>query len=164
MEYELNCSYDSRKSFYNKAVVIEEEGNKKLRSYNTIVCEIKNNKPLVYGSYSNTTSRHIKEFLLQNGFKAENMKQILKDYSPTEEETNDLKQEEEEKALGFFNSVKMVCAMGEIMTDNQTEENDFKQRILKAGLGNRGLSFPSDWKDLTEEEKSKRLNQAIEIL
>ncbi|MHA1690019.1 MAG: hypothetical protein ACTSU7_00145 [Candidatus Heimdallarchaeaceae archaeon] len=80
----LTCEYDSRNSFYNKAVTFTEEGVLKLRSYNTIVCIIKNNKPIVYGTYSNTTLRHIKEFLKQNGFKAETKQQILKDYSKEE--------------------------------------------------------------------------------
>jgi hypothetical protein len=34
----------------------------------------------VYGTYSSTTLRHIKEFLKQNGFKAESSKQIMADY------------------------------------------------------------------------------------
>lgn len=76
----LKPSYDSRKSFYGKAVVTSDDGNKILRSYNTDVAEIKNGKAYVYGTYSQTTLRHIKEFLLQNGFKAENSKQIMKDY------------------------------------------------------------------------------------
>ena len=34
----------------------------------------------VYGTYSATTLRHIKEFLKQNGFKADSKSQIEKDY------------------------------------------------------------------------------------
>ena len=34
----------------------------------------------VFGLYSVTTLRHIKEFLKQNGFKAETKAQIAKDY------------------------------------------------------------------------------------
>lgn len=75
-EVELEPRYDSRKSFYKKAYVINEKGVLKLRSYNTIVCEIKDKKPVVFGEYSQTTLRHIKEFLKQNGFKANNIKQV----------------------------------------------------------------------------------------
>jgi len=85
METELKCIYDTRKSFYNKAIVIQEEDKLILISYNTRVCYIKNNKAYVMGQYSQTTTRHIKEFLKQNGFKAESLKQILKDYSLKEE-------------------------------------------------------------------------------
>jgi hypothetical protein len=34
----------------------------------------------VFGTYSQTTLRHIKEFLLQHGFRADNSKQIMADY------------------------------------------------------------------------------------
>jgi len=79
-EYKLKTQYDSRKDFYGKARVIDEDGKKVLISYETRVAEIENGKPKVYGLYSQTTTRHIKEFLLQNGFKADNSKQIMADY------------------------------------------------------------------------------------
>lgn len=84
MTTELQPQYDSRKSFYRKALVITEneflgEGVH-LKSYDTFVAKIVNGKAIVNGIYSPTTLRHIKEFLLQNGFKAESKKQIEKDY------------------------------------------------------------------------------------
>lgn len=80
--YELSPQNDSRASFYGKAQVIERDdlGLIELQSYTTIVAKIIDGKPEVYGTYSQTTLRHIKEFLLQNGFKAENSKQIMADY------------------------------------------------------------------------------------
>ena len=79
-QYYLKCEYESRPSFYNKAMV-KIEGNKKiLISYETEVSYIENGKAFVLGEWSGTTTRHIREFLKQNGFKAENGKQILKDY------------------------------------------------------------------------------------
>lgn len=86
--YELTPQYDSRKSFYNKAMVMEnpeeskgDEYTKTLMSYQTPVAAIQaDGKAVVFGIYSNTTLRHIKEFLLQNNFKAESKKQIIKDY------------------------------------------------------------------------------------
>jgi hypothetical protein len=86
--YAMNPSYDSRKSFYGKAD-IRVEGNKKiLKSYSTDVAyiDLDTGKAVVNGMYSNTTLRHIKEFLKQNGFKADSWKQIEKDYSPKKEE------------------------------------------------------------------------------
>jgi len=80
MKYLLEPRYDARSSFYGKARV-EEVGNRKiLTSYSTKVAEIIGNKAIVYGTYSATTLRHIKEFLKQNGFKAESSRQIVKDY------------------------------------------------------------------------------------
>lgn len=80
-EIKMKPQYDSRKDFYEKARVIDEgNGNKTLISYSTEVAKIENGKPIVKGLYSATTTRHIKEFLKQNGFKAENSKQIMQDY------------------------------------------------------------------------------------
>ena len=71
-EYYLKAKYDSRASFYNKAVVKEEDnGAKALYSYNTFVCRIEGKKYRLNGAidrellFSNTTLRHIKEFLRQ---------------------------------------------------------------------------------------------------
>lgn len=82
---ELEPIYDSRKSFYGNAKEREEDGKTILTSYSTDVAYIKDGKPFVNGSYSNTTARHIKEFLKQHGFKAETTKQILKDYQAEKE-------------------------------------------------------------------------------
>ena len=83
--YDLRASYDARQSFYGKAQVITEGKKKFLRSYSTVVAEITELKNgeydvKVYGTYSDTTLRHIKEFLKQEGFNAETKKQIEKDY------------------------------------------------------------------------------------
>lgn len=60
---ELKALYDSRKSFYKKAYIIYLDANTiLLQSYNTIVAHIKNGKFTTYGKYSNTTSRHQREF------------------------------------------------------------------------------------------------------
>ena len=66
--YELSPRYDSRKSFYGKAHVIDHEnGVIELRSYNTIVARIDNGKVTEngLGCYSMTTNRHIREFFKQ---------------------------------------------------------------------------------------------------
>lgn len=87
-EYELTASYDSRKSFYGKARVRRNEGLE-LISYHTRVAVIhEDGAASVYGTYSATTLRHIKEFLKQNGFKAESAKQIMADYGPGSKNAN----------------------------------------------------------------------------
>lgn len=80
--YDLKPRHDSRQSFYGKAIVdTGDKGDKnKLYSYGTLVAEIKDGKPVVYGTYSATTLRHIKEWLQQLGFKAISKAQIEKDY------------------------------------------------------------------------------------
>ena len=85
--YELRPQYDSRQSFYGKARVDtgDKDDKNKLFSYDTLVAEIKDGKPVVYGTFSATTLRHIKDWLKQNGFKAENKAQILRDYGVKEE-------------------------------------------------------------------------------
>ena len=81
--YYLKPEFDNAKSFYNKAVVgVDDNGNKQLFSYNTLVCELDglNSVAKVYNVQSQTTIRHIKEFLKQNGFVADTKKQIIADY------------------------------------------------------------------------------------
>ena len=83
--YDLQTRYDGRKSFYGKARVDDTGGKKTLFSYNTKVAEIDYDAPpskrvKVFGLYSNTTTRHIKDFLQQNGVKVESSKQIMEDY------------------------------------------------------------------------------------
>lgn len=95
--YGLEPRYDSRKSFYGKAQVdTGDKGDKnKLYSYDTLVAEIKDGKPVVYGTYSQTTLRHIKDWLKQNGFKAESKAQIEKDYMTEGCKTNECNLNEE---------------------------------------------------------------------
>ena len=67
IEY-LQARYDSRADFYKKAKIIKYNNALYLQSYSTIVAKIENGKTIVNGWYSQTTARHINEFLQQNGF------------------------------------------------------------------------------------------------
>lgn len=80
METELKTIHDGSNSFYKKAKVITEDDKIILISYYTEVAYIKDCKAYVNGLYSQTTTRHIKEFLIQHGFKVESSKQIIEDY------------------------------------------------------------------------------------
>lgn len=88
----LDPEYDGRKSFYHKAKVVSfKDGRKVLYSYGTPVCRIgKDGKATLlrkgyYGwGSSATTLRHVKEFLKQNGLRADSSSQIGRDY-PTEQ-------------------------------------------------------------------------------
>ena len=125
------------------------EGNKVI-SYTTHVATIDsaNRKLYVHGWWSVTTSKHINYVASQYGLVKEEKKR-----EETEPETdNSLK------------TIAMVAKMGEIFGTNQKEKNDWKARMLKAGLENKGLIMPDDWNTLSEDEKEKRLNRAIEQL
>ena len=61
--YELTPRFDNRKSFYGKAAVIDyEDGRQELRSYQTIVSRCNNGVIEHLGKWSQTTSRHQREF------------------------------------------------------------------------------------------------------
>lgn len=91
-EQDLDVCIDSKKSFYGKAKVIEivnkseQTGIIKLISYSTNVASVNIDMKTgvrtakVYGTYSATTLRHIKDFLWQNGFDIGNKKFIEETY------------------------------------------------------------------------------------
>ena len=79
--YELTPIYNNQKSFNGKAKVKIKEDLKMLFSYDIEVCRIENRQAkILIDNLSNTTLKHVKEFLLQEGFKADTRKQILNDY------------------------------------------------------------------------------------
>lgn len=86
MQYDLQCEFDARQSFYGKAK-IEETKNKniidmKLYSYGTLVARITEVKPFktfhYFGKYSQTTTRHQKEFFRQNGLTEKEINELFK--------------------------------------------------------------------------------------
>lgn len=80
--YELQPRFDSRKSFYKKALVIQDKEGLHLQSYNTRVARIDNAGELhINGTYSPTTLRHIKEFMYQNGFQVLSKNEIEEKYN-----------------------------------------------------------------------------------
>lgn len=63
---ELTARYDARQSFYGKAHVLDfGNGFYQLMSYETIVSECKNGVVKELGKWSQTTTRHQKEFRKQ---------------------------------------------------------------------------------------------------
>ena len=85
--YFLEPQYDARKSFYKKAKVeIKEDNicyNEILRSYNTIVAiytkdKIKDLEQFTCnGVFSQTTTRHQKEFFRQKGLSDKEIKELF---------------------------------------------------------------------------------------
>lgn len=86
--YELHPRYSRQQSFYGKALVEDrEDGNKVLYSYMTIVAKYnpKEKTAKIYGgdgydNLTNTTLRHIKEFLQQNNMPIGSKKELIKMY------------------------------------------------------------------------------------
>lgn len=63
---ELECQWDSRKSFYRKAMYEENRGITTLYSYGTKIISVKGNKvKKLWEGYTRNTQRHIKEFIYQ---------------------------------------------------------------------------------------------------
>jgi hypothetical protein len=70
--------------------------------------------------------------------------------------------EYKKQAKSMFNSISMVAQMGGLLCSAQKEKNDWKKRMLLAGLP--GLDIPADWDLLSENEKENRLNNVINEL
>ena len=92
MRYDLDCRYDSRKSFYGKAQIEERQEIQdcmtytilELYSYGTLVARITENTETnkatceYLGKYSQTTTRHQKEFFKQYGLTDKEIKELWK--------------------------------------------------------------------------------------
>lgn len=80
---ELKPQYTNVKSFYRKATVEATSTGLKLYSYDTLVAVLDYDFSLVNfyntDAYSNTTLKHVREFLMQNGFPWLSKSEILKD-------------------------------------------------------------------------------------
>lgn len=63
-----------------------------------------------------------------------------------------------------FDHVAMVAKLGDIIAPDQASANDWKARMLKAGLPEGAIQMPEDWDSLDEDTKQARLNGAIAIL
>jgi hypothetical protein len=108
-----------------------------------------------YYAYSKTTVRH------RNIYLNTDTKTVEKRIKDGEYELTDLNPEPD--ISGMLGLVGMVARMGAVFCDNQKDQNDWKARMLKAGLGE-GLIMPEDWGALSEDEKERRLNNAINII
>ncbi|QYC50908.1 hypothetical protein [Mammaliicoccus phage vB_MscM-PMS3] len=77
--YNLEPINSTQKSFYGKAIVKElRNGSKLLYSYDTLVCGLRPNNEIAHIEYhSQTTAKHINEFLQQNGHDKMSKKEIV---------------------------------------------------------------------------------------
>lgn len=76
-----------------------------------------------------------------------------------------LKKEVDAKELGkpdpFLKTVALAGAIGELFCNNKKDKNAWKKRMLGAVPG---IDFPEDFDKLSEEEKEKRLNGALDVI
>lgn len=97
--YELQPQYDSRQSFYGKAKVtvehtIIDSEELKLYSYDTLVASVEHtNLKTIFrynGYYSQTTTRHQKEFFFQEGLNRKDWELLKKKGSIAYTENGDV--------------------------------------------------------------------------
>ena len=141
----LKPEYDSRASFYNKA----ETDDDKLYSYGTLVAEIINGKPVLYDDwdYSQTTIRHVREFLRQHGFNAESKSQIARDYltnSRKPVKSGLLDRSKEEQVEQYYDDIAadVLEALNEIT---------YKYQELL------GITTGDSWEELDETEPTRNI-------
>lgn len=125
-------------------------------SYNTHVATIDHSgrRLMVHGWWSVTTSKHVNHVAETYGLT------VVKDAPKPDAD----KEKENDNGGGILKMVAGVAALASIFTSNQKESNDWKARMMKAGLTNRGLIMPDDWDQLSEEEKTKRLDKALAVI
>lgn len=95
----------------------------------------------------------------------ERLLQINSDLFPKQTITKFLKRQKGEykkQAKSMFNSIALVAQIGNVLCNDQKEKNDWKKRMLLAGLPE--LDIPVDWDLLSESEKENRLNKVINEL
>ena len=138
----LNQNFNQMKYTQNLRVIGD-----KVFSYDTHVATIVGNKLHVHGHWSKTTSKHVNHVADQYG--------LTKVDQPVNTE------EVEQEATQRFKTVGNIAALAAIFADTPEQKNDWKKRMLKAGLP--GLSIPEDWDTLSEEEKAKRLDAVIAL-
>lgn len=104
------------------------------------------NRPWYRFTYENAISECLRKSDL---FTKEQIKNII----------DGLAKKDLERVSGMFSTLSAVCKMGEVLCNEQKEKNDWKSRMLKAGLP--GLEIPEDWNNLSEDEKEARLDKVI---
>jgi hypothetical protein len=143
-EYEIVCNYEKTRNGFKHIAKL-----KQTTFYNTVsetkVCYL---------------NRTWESFEFETVI--EKLLNLNKDLFPKSTITKFLKRQRGEykkQAKSMFNSISMVTQIGNILCNDQKEKNDWKKRMLLAGLP--GLDIPEDWDLLNESEKETRLNNVI---
>lgn len=70
---------------------------------------------------------------------------------------------EDDPAMKRLKTVGMMAMLGDLIGDTPEQKNKLKKTALQTGLGE-AVSFPDNWDELSEEEKAKRLDGAVEAI
>jgi hypothetical protein len=62
-------------------------------------------------------------------------------------------------ALEPFRATSMIAKLGDLLCETTEDKNRWKKRMLKAGIPE--IDFPSDWEDIPEGEKERRLDAIL---
>ena len=144
----IDCeTYETRYSWGHKAYLIingSQEGYKKATYYNRTW------ESYTYQSVLFSLIESVNNKLISKEDKAKYQSMIKNDSFSQDKDA--------------LKSVAMVAMMGDIFGKTQKESNDWKARMLKAGLSNKGLIMPEDWESLSENDKQARLDGVIKTL
>lgn len=138
----LEPRFDSRASFYKKAkVVTKDNGDEELYSYGTHVGGMRNGKPYSKGTWSQTTSRHQKEYFKQKGF------------DPKEVELEEGKKLEEDKYSDeIFSRIEEALENAGFEVERFTDAGVLTKNLGWVLDGNYHLTVDGSWLDDESEE------------
>ncbi len=77
---------------------------------------------------------------------------------------NKFREEDQARVDKEFGTIASIAKLGELFAPDQKSQNDWKKRMLTAGLENKGLIIPEDWDTLDENDKQARLDGVIATL
>ena len=142
---QVECSYKKTQYGFKHTAVLYRDG---LAIGTTKSCYY--NRTWESFEYESVLSRALCKFSIES---KETQNQILKSF----------REGETQRVNSMFSMIGTIAKLGDMLTDTQKEKNDWKSRILKAGLGDKGLIMPEDWDTLSEKEKESRLNKCIDF-
>lgn len=68
-----------------------------------------------------------------------------------------------DEILSTFRMIGTIAKVGTLFSDDKKEQINWKERMIKAGLGD-SITMPDDWDELSDQEKESRLDKVIEEL
>jgi hypothetical protein len=125
----------------------------KVWSYSTHVATIDHaaGTLTIHGHWSSTTSKHVNHVAAELG-----LTKVYGNEPSRDKETDD--------GASLLKTVAGVAALASVFTDSPKASNDWKARMLKAGLSGRGLMMPENWDQLDEATKTARLDSALKAI
>jgi len=144
----FRCSYHGRYNQTERAILVINDNEKASGSYHWV------NRPWQSFDFDIAMNKAFQNTKNLSPYYKRLIKKWLKNGGKREEKRVN-------KELGM---IGVIAKMGDIFCDTQKSKNDWKARMLKAGLSNQGLVMPNNWDSLSEEEKENRLDKVINNL